>query len=299
MKVATRTLRAAVAFAAVSLVSLSPVFAGSWSKTAGDSKFGVFLALDYDFNIDSAGKTDKSYVSAKPNAGAKLFSKSIQVIASDLVVGNYGSYYQDKWYKPPSVDLNKVKDWRYYADLSLFGIILWSKSNTTVPENPSNEGTSKWFKKAMPTIPIPVGPVQITISYGVTTSTSVTPKPSLYKVGGQIRGAKVLASPSFSMDAFAEGAVSAYVLRGGIGASLNLFTGSAGLDAIVDLVGKSFKIDGVLSLSTLKGKVYAFVDRISISCCFKKKWKRMLDVTITSWNGFSWKFTQPLWSKTW
>lgn len=297
--IANRKSLTALAVALCLSLLATPLFAGSWSKTAGNDKFGVFLGLDYDFNVDDKGKTEKSYVSVTPNAGAKLFSRSIKVVESDLVVGNYGSYYLNKNYIPSQIDVNKAKDWRYYADLSLFGNTLWSKSNQTVEATAPTEKASKWFKKAMPTIPIPVGPVTITVSYGVTAKTDVTPKPSLYKVGSAIHGAKVIAAPSLSLDAFAEGAVNLAVLRGGVGASLNLFTGSAGLDAIVDVVGETFKVDGILSLSTLKGKIYAFVDRISIKCCFKKSWKRFVDINIVSWSGYSWSFRQAIWSKSW
>jgi hypothetical protein len=273
------------------IVLLMPalLLAGSKEWTTGNGNFAAYVKANYDFNF--AKETSKSTASLSPELGAKLFGRNAPVLNGELLLGNYGSYQFNN--NIPSADVNKMKDWNVYAGLDLFGVTIWSKTRNIGSVEEDLVGVNKWLKKELPPLRYPLGPVTLDVNFGLTTSTSAKPK---VKPDG-IKGLTAEFLPTVSADGFVQGAVNAWVLRGGIGATLKIFSGSAGPKLVLSLQNKAVELLGSLKVSLLNGRVFGFVDRKSVKCCFKTSWKRILDVTIFSWNGLSYSKDYSIWSK--
>ena len=315
-----------ITFTAAALALPAALSAGNYTKSIGNSKFGAYLSLDY--NLAAKKESVKSFIDINPEIGAKIFSRNIGILGAEFLIGNYGSY---RWQNVVP-NMNKVQDWSAYAGVYLFGRTVYSKTRNLsrvctlkeeavvkngkytckTPENKKAKNpnafqrANSWFKKHMPRLRYPVGPVVIYVDSGVTLGYNLTPeiKP-IFKKGSGLSiaelGVEAAIKPGLSAKAFVEGGVSAWVLKGGIGANLTLFSGSAGLAGKVAYANSAIKanIDSVFQIGVLSGKVYAFVDRIKIKCCFKKRWKRWLNFTIASWRGYSWRWQYTLWRKSW
>jgi len=265
------------------------LLAGSKEWTTGNGSFAAYIKAVYDFKFGK--ETSKSAASLSPELGAKLFGRNAPVLTGNLLVGNYGSYQFEGI--TPALDVNKVKDWTVYSGVDLFGVTVWSQTRNIkdVPEDLG--GVNKWLKKELPPLRYPLGPVTLDVNFGVTTSANAKPKVS----PDGLKGLSAEFLPTVSADGFVQGAVNAWVLRGGIGATLNIFSGSAGPKLLLSLETKAASLLGALKISALKGRVYGFVDSKTVKCCFKTSWKRILDVTIFSWNGLSYSLESVLWSK--
>lgn len=285
-----KSIRAAFILAAFSITA--PVFAGSKQWTTGNSNFAAYVKIDYDIQFKK--ETKQSYANLSPEMGAKLFGVNAPVLNADLIVGNYGSYSQDKWYSIPSVDVNQAKNWSVYSGVQIFGITIWQTTKNIGAVEQDLVGVNKWMQKSLPAIRYPLGPVTVDVNFGTTQSIGAKPK---VKPNG-LTSLSAEFQPSVSAGAFVEGAVNAHVLRGGVGANLTVLNGSAGPKATISLETKSVNILASLYTQLLNGRVFGFVDRISISCCFKSSWKRIVDITILKWDGLKYSAEYPLWAFT-
>lgn len=290
------------------LVSASAVSAGSKQWKTGNGDFAGYLNVEYDYTVND--KTADSKAKLAPTLGALLFKKTIPVLGGQFQLGNYGSYS----IKPVSLDVNKMREWEVYLSAQLFGVTLWSKGKKIYKTADFADVETGYAppvsKKSFPPINFQAGPVPIQITYGINYDVKAKPKfsfsPGTITTNG-VNSVTASASylPQASASVFVEGAANLVVLKAGVGAALTLFSGSGGpqLDASLQAtlangslsnMALSAKLLGVLNIEVLKGRVYAFVDRISIKCCFKKKWKRILDVTIVKWDGIKWAASTTL-----
>lgn len=290
----------------------SSVSADSKEWKTGDSKFGGSLKLDYSYNVN--GTTADSKATIKPTLAAILFNRTFNILGGTFQLGNYGSYS----ISPPSIDVNNMKKWSVYLTANVFGVTVWTKTkniNTSSDFNDVALGISPAGRNSAPNITFYAGPVPISIKYGVDYSLQAKPAFSINPNAFNANGVNsVTANAAFipvaAASAFLEGSASLVVVKGGVGAALNLFSGQGGpkLDASLSVTLANYvptaynytaSVKAFLTVTALSGRLYAFVDRISIRCCFKKKWKRILDITIATWNGITWNVPDTvLWSKT-
>ncbi|HNV47805.1 MAG TPA: hypothetical protein PKJ16_12250 [Spirochaetota bacterium] len=277
--------------------------AGEWSKEFGNGKFGNIMGVKYDFKV---GKTsEKSWAHSDAYLGTKMFGVNIPLIGADLIAGNIVGVSatapsQTQQEIGIDYDLAPFKNWKIHASIYYFGITIYSYDrNIDYTESTNDENLftiSKYVKKQMPRISWPVGPVNFEIRYGASLTSSVSPKAKYAKEmvvnnnKRDMKGLEIELAPTISAKAFVEGGVDAHVLRGGVGASLTIFEGWAGLVGYLDIIGNAALVKTKVGIEALKGRIYAYVDRRSVSCSWKKgcriSWSRWINHTITEWKGF-------------
>ncbi|MEQ9363316.1 MAG: hypothetical protein RIF32_03680 [Leptospirales bacterium] len=276
------------------------VFAGPKEAVIGGSKFAARILYELDTKDSFSTSTQKSNIGAKAAFAGRLFGKNTPYLAEgEIELGNYGSYKKKKmkvagreYDIPAGVDVNKMKKWELRSKFRLFNITLTDQIKAAPQDVTSSSVKKEWkpFKsykysrKDLASVRFMVGPVPFSIRFGASGGFGVEPKfgfdlPKL--------GVSAELKPTASASAFAEGGPSIYVLRGGVGVSLMLISGSAGVKAALEILGaKAFSFKFVSGVRAMQGRVYAFVDRRKHYVW--GKWKRWINKTIYQTGALTW-----------
>ncbi len=268
-------------------LSLQPAWGYSTSKVKwlGKGKFGV--AVGGDLSVNGSAKNAKFAAAAKPYVKGKLFGKQFTLVDIDGKLGNYNSTDWNASQRDQKFDSVKINQVKYYMAVRPFGVAVSFAGKSLKPKKGSFQKNitlyswRKYKRKEVFKTNIPAGPIVIRVSAGVFGAIEYKPTFSIYGLAAM----SLTSAPKASMGAFAEGAVNLAIFKGGIGATLTLIEGWGGLRLGVEPFPGIAGLYLVAGVDVLKGKVYAFVDRISIKCCFKKRWKRMLNISIFGWSG--------------
>ncbi len=258
---------------------------GSGVKWFGKGDFGVGVGSDYVVNASI--KNAKVAASASPYLKGKVFGRTFTVLGLDAKLGNYGSTDWNATQQNQKFHHTNISKWKYYGAVRPFGITVGFGDNNFISKKGDLQKGweiykwGKYYKQTILTFPIPLGIVTIQVSAGVMGYIEFKPKITLYGITSLV----LTAAPQAGLGAYVEGAVNLALIRGGIGASLSLIEGYGGLSFNLDLFPGSAGVYLIYGMDMLKGKVYAFVDRIAIKCCFKKSWKRALTADLFSWLG--------------
>ena len=285
-------------FSLAFLAGTTSLTAGPKEKVIGNSKFAARILYEMDTSDAFTENNEKSHVGITAGLAGRLFGKDTNPIAQgEVELGNYGSYKKKKmkiagkeYDVPASVDINKRKEWQMRTKFRLFGISL-ADTAKDAPQDVTSSTTSKEWKpfkvakysrKDLASARFMVGPVPFTIRFGASGSFSAEPKFKFH-----VLGASAELKPTASASAFAEGGPDIYVLRGGVGVSLLLLEGSAGVKAAIDVLKtKDFTIKLVAGVKAMQGRVYAFVDRRKYYVW--GKWKRWIDKTLYQTGALTW-----------
>lgn len=289
---------AVVTLVALSFLAGTALTAGPKEKLIGGSKFAARIIYETDTGDAFSDDSQKSHVGLKAGLAARMFGKDTNPVAEgEIELGNYGNYKKKKMTLlgkeqdvPSGINVNKRKEWQMRTKFRLFGISLADTLKDAPADVTSSTSSSEWkpFKVAkyqrqdLASVRFMVGPVPFTIRFGASGSFELEPKFGFY-----LLGAKADLMPKASASAFAEGGPDIYVLRGGVGVSLLLLEGSAGVKAALDILKtKDFTIKLAASVKALQGRVYAFVDRRKYYVW--GKWKRWIDETIYQTGALTW-----------
>ncbi|MCR9142785.1 MAG: hypothetical protein NXI24_11080 [bacterium] len=280
--------------------------AGPKEKVIGGSKFAARILYELDTKDSFSTSTQKSNIGAKAAFAGRLFGKNTPYLAEGQIeLGNYGSYKKKKmkvagreYNIPAGVDVNKMKKWELRSKFRLFNITLTDQikaapqdvTSSTVKKEWKPFKSYKYSRRDLASVRFMVGPVPFSIRFGASGGFGVEPK-----FGFDVKklGVSAELKPSASASAFAEGGPSIYVLRGGVGVSLMLINGSAGVKAALEVLGaKAFTFKFVSGVKAMQGRVYAFVDRRKRYLW--GKWKRWINKTLYQTGALTWNRDQTI-----
>lgn len=286
------------------LAGASSLASAPKEKVIGGSKFAARIIYETDTGDAFKEDSQKSHVGLKAALAGRLFGKDTAPIAQgELELGNYGNYKKKKMTilgkeqnVPSGINVNKRKEWQMRTKFRLFNVTLADKTQDAPSSVTSSTSSKEWkpFKiakyqrKDVFSVRFMVGPVPFTIRAGASGSFKAEPKFGFY-----LLGATAQLMPEASASAYAEGGPDIYVLRGGVGVSLLLIQGAAGVKAAVDVLKtKDFTLKLVASVKAMQGRVYAFVDRRKYYVF--GKWKRWINKTLYQTGSLNWNTDKTL-----
>lgn len=285
----------AVLFTGVFLVGGSSLMAQPKETVIGGKRFAARILTEIDNKHAFEKTSEKSHIGLKAGLAARLFKKDTGSFAEGQIeLGNYGNYKKD----PVGFNINKRKEWQLRTKFRLFGTTIGDRLHDAPPSVTSSEVKKKWnpFKvikyqrKNLVHVFFMVGPVPFSARAGLAGSFELKPD-----FGFSAKGLEVSAklAPTASASAFGEGGPDAILLRGGIGVSLLLIQGAAGLKAAVNFKDtKDFTFKFFAGVKALQGRVYAFVDRRK--WIYFGKYKRWINKTLYETGSLNWNHEKTL-----
>jgi hypothetical protein len=231
-----------------------------------------------------------------------LFNKAYEVGRADLRFGNYSKTFVDVSDRPQLVQQMPINGYRLTnsrVDLRLLGLTVGNREDLIgepktidVPATSFfNLGNIPAFDKSITVPAIPVGPVVIEIRAGLVglagAGAAVRPVLTAQDWENQTSRIQAAATPRVEAGGYAEGALSLWIIRGGVGGLVRLFSANAGPGADFFLQDLRVNLRSVGRANFLSGRIYGFVQHKWWS--WRRGgffWKPFLDLTLFRFNGF-------------
>ena len=261
----------------------------TWEQTSKDTALGKALSGNLEAGVPnlatttSSASSSSSSSSSSGSTSSSSSSANLQqaLVTAGITILGLALQALEAIESPPDT-INGVT----YNEVYSFGLRVFSDSFSLTTASGGlgfNAGLAP-TEIRVPIVVYPIGPVTLEIDGGARFQADVTgqavPNPAI-PVQDSAIGAELSAQADVA--GFIEGYASFLVVRAGVGGQVDLVDGSADVNARFMFDGTPPYVGVDAWVDFLAGDFYAFVDLLDI---FTLSFKRLVDYTLYSWNGY-------------